>query len=164
VVAHCEAVAAGARRLGAALRTSGVHLDLKLLEAAALLHDVARATASHADGGAALLDGEGYPRVAAVVRYHMRLPGPPAELPGEREVLYLADKLTVGSRAVDLAGRRERAEASFAGDPEALIAARERLEAARVIAARLETLVGRPLSAILADRLPEDAGAPGSTR
>ena len=48
----------------------------------------------------------------------MQLPGPPPELPGEREVLYLADKRTVGSRAVDLDARRERAEALLAvGDP-----------------------------------------------
>ena len=149
VVAHSEAVAAGARRLGAALRDSGVSIDVTLLEAAALLHDVARAAPAHAAAGAAVLDDESYPRVAAVVRHHMQLPGPPPELPGEREVLYLADKLTVGSRAVDLDARRERAEALFAGDPEALKAALERLEAARVIAAGIESLAGRPLSAIL---------------
>jgi len=164
VVAHSEAVAAGARRLGAALRTSGVWLDVKLLEAAALLHDIARATPTHAEAGAAVLDAEGYPRVAAVVCCHMQLPGPPPELPGEREVLYLADKLTVGSRAVGLDARRERAEAVFASDPEALKAALERLEAARVIAARIESLARRPLSAILDDSIPaESAGTAGTT-
>ena len=165
VVAHCEAVAARARRLGAALRTSGVPLDLKLLEAAALLHDVARASLAHAEAGAAVLDAEGFPRVAAVVRFHMQLPGPPPDVPGEREVLYLADKLTAGSRAVDLAAKREHAEASFAGDPQALKGARERLEAAWVIAARIETLTGRALPDILAGGVsPEGAGAPGSTQ
>jgi CTP:molybdopterin cytidylyltransferase MocA/HD superfamily phosphohydrolase YqeK len=149
VVAHAAAVAASARRLAAALRTSGTCLDVKLLEAAALLHDVARDAPAHAEAGAAVLDDEGYPRVAAVVCCHMQLPGPPPELPGEREVLYLADKLTVGSRAVGLDARRERAEAVFASDPEALKAALERLEAARVIAARIESLARRPLSAIL---------------
>ena len=88
--------------MGRRCGTSGVCLDLKLLEAAALLHDVARAAPAHAEAGAAVLDDEGYPRVAAVVRHHMQLPGPPSDLPGEREVLYLADKLTVGSRTVDL--------------------------------------------------------------
>jgi molybdenum cofactor cytidylyltransferase len=149
VVAHSEAVALAARRLGAALKDSGVCIDETVLEAAALLHDVVRAGPEHAAEGAALIDDEGYPRVAAVMRYHMQLPGPPPELPGEREVLYLADKLTVGSRAVDLDARRERAKALFAGDPEALKAALERLEAARVIAVRIESLAGRPLPAIL---------------
>ena len=165
VVAHSAAVAAGACRLGVALRTSGVCLDLKLLEAAALLHDVARAASAHATAGAAVLDDEGYPRVAAVARFHMQLPGPPPDLPGEREVLYLADKLTVGSRAVDLDAKRERAEALFAGDPEALHSARARLEAARVIAARIESLTGRRLSAFLNGSVPaECAGAAGPTQ
>jgi molybdenum cofactor cytidylyltransferase len=42
-----------------------VSLDLNLLEAAALLHDVARAAPRHAAAGAAVLDVEGYSRVAA---------------------------------------------------------------------------------------------------
>jgi len=137
-----------------------VCLDQDLLDAAALLHDVARAAPAHAAAGAAVLDAEGYPRVAAAVRYHMRLPGPPPDLPGEREVLYLADKLTMGSRTVGLDGKRERAAARFAGDPEALDAARTRLEAARLIAARIESLAGRPLSAILGGCAPaKGAGA-----
>jgi len=162
VVAHSRAVADVARRLGAALRTSGVCLDLRLLEAAALLHDIARAAPAHAGVGADLLDAEGFPRVAVVARFHMQLPGPPPDLPGEREVLYLADKLTVGSRTVDLDGKRERAAARFARAPEALDAARARLEAARVIAARIESLTGRPLSSVLDRDAPaESAGAPG---
>ena len=164
VVAHCAAVAVIACRLGVALRTSGVCLDLNLLEAAALLHDAARAAPAHAAAGAAVLDDEGYPRVAAVVRYHMQLPGPPPDLPGEREVLYLADKLTVAGRPVDLDAKRERAEASFASDPEALHAARARLEAARVIGARIESLTGRRLSALLPGSGPaESADAAGPT-
>ena len=163
VVAHSAAVAGVARRLGMALRASGVCLDLKLIEAAALLHDVARAASAHAEAGAAVIDAEGYPRVAAVTRFHMQLPGPLPDLPGECDVLYLADKLTVGSRTGDLDDRRERAEARFAGDLEALDAARARLEAARVIAARIESLTGRPLSAILCGYGPaEGSAAPSS--
>jgi len=163
VVAHSAAVADVARRLGAALRTSGVCLDLKLLAAAALLHDVARAAPAHAEAGADVLDAEGYPRVAAVARFHMQLPGPPPDLPGEREVLYLADKLTVGSRTIDLDGKRRRAEALFASDPAALDAARMRLEAARAIEARVAFLVGRPVAALLDASVPaESAGAPSS--
>jgi len=164
VVAHSWAVADAARRLGAALQISGMCLDLRLLEAAGLLHDIVRASPAHAAAGADLLDAEGFPRIAAVARFHMQLPGPPPDLPGEREVLYLADKLTVGSRTVDLGVKRERAEAVFAGDPEALDTARARLDAARVIAARIESLTGRPLSSVLErDVTTESAGAPDPT-
>ena len=74
-------------------------------------------------------------------------------------MLYLADKLTVGSGTVDLDGKGERAEALLASDPEALDAARARLEAAWVSAARIELLAGLPLSAILDGSVPA-AGAP----
>jgi len=148
VRAHSLTVADIARRLGSALRESGVCLDLRLLEAAGVLHDIARAARAHAEAGAAVLDAEGYPRVAAVARSHMELHGPLPDLPGEREVLYLADKLTVGTRMVDLDEKGARAEALFAGDPAALHAARTRLEAARVIAARIEAVTGQPLSSV----------------
>jgi len=162
VVAHSLAVAGIARRLGAALRTSGVCLDLKLLEASALLHDIARASPAHAAAGADVLGAEGFPRVAAVIRHHMHLSGPPSAVPGEREVLYLADKLVAGSQTIDLEGKRERAEALFASDPEALDAARVRLETARVIEAHIETIVKRPLSSVLErDVAADGAGATG---
>lgn len=156
VVAHCEAVAAVARRLGAAVRAAGVSLDEQLLEAAALTHDVARAGPAHATAGARLLEADGYPRLAAVVRHHMDLPAATAALPGEVELLYLADKLTVGDEIVTLAGKRERASELFAGDRRALAAATARLTAAAEIAARVQELTGRP-----AEVIARDAVAPG---
>jgi molybdenum cofactor cytidylyltransferase len=164
-IAHSVTVAEVARRLGTALRTSGVCLDLRLLEAAALLPDVARTAPAHAEAGAAALDAEGYPRVAAVTRFHMKLPGPPPDVPGERELLYLADKLTVGSRTVDLDGKRARAAVRFAGDPAALEAAHARLEVARLIAARVEALTGLSLSTIVDGGAPaEGTAASGAAR
>ena len=150
VVAHAETVAAVAGRLGASLRVAGVCLDLGLLEAAALLHDVARAVSGHARAGADVIAEEGYPRVAALVRYHMELPGPPPPVPGETELLYLADKLTAGAGIAGLADKRRRAEARFAGDAEALAAARRRLDAAGVVAAQVERLAGLPLAEVAA--------------
>jgi probable phosphoglycerate mutase len=157
VVAHAETVAAVAGRLGSTLRAVGVCLDLRLLEAAALLHDLARAEPRHAEVAAAVLDVEGYPRVASVVRHHMDLPVVPA-VPGEAELLYLADKLTVGAEIADLARKRGRAEARFAGDAAALAAARRRLDAAGVVAAQVERLAGLPLAEVVAGAGRSTAG------
>jgi molybdenum cofactor cytidylyltransferase len=150
VVAHAETVAVAAGRLGAALRAAGVCLDLRLLEAAALTHDIARAAAAHAAAGAAALSAAGYPRVAAVVRHHMDLPAREPGEPGEAEVLYLADKLTQGTEIVTLAAKEARAEELFAGDADALAGARGRLADARTVARRVEELVGRPLAVVVA--------------
>ena len=144
VIAHAESVALVAGRLGEALRAAGVCLDLRLLQAAALTHDIARAAA-----GAAVLDTEGYPRVAAVVRHHMDLPTVSGE-PGEVEVLFLADKLTIGADIVSLSRKQERAEELFVADADALAGARRRLADARALAGRIEELVGRPLADVVA--------------
>jgi CTP:molybdopterin cytidylyltransferase MocA len=148
VVAHCEAVAVVARRLGTAVRAAGVSLDAELLEAAALTHDVARSVPGHAAAGARLLEDDGYPRLAAVVRHHMDLPPALQAEPGEAELLYLADKLTLGDEIVTLARRRERTFALAADDQVALAAATARLAVARAIAARVEGLTSRPAEAI----------------
>lgn len=158
VVAHAEAVALVAGRLGASLRAAGVCLDLRLLDAAALLHDVARAVSGHARVGAEVIAEEGYPRVAALVRHHMELPGLPPSVPGETELLYLADKLTAGADIAGLADKRRRAEARFAGDAAALAAARRRLDAADVVAAQVEALVRRPLAEVVAGAGRSTAG------
>jgi len=157
VAAHAETVAVVAGRLGAALRAVGVCLDLRLLEAAALLHDLARAERRHAEVAADVLVREGYPRVAAIVHRHMDLPVVPA-VPGEAELLYLADKLTVGAEITDLARKRARAEARFSGDAEALAAARDRLDKAAVVAGQVEELAGRSLwGIVVADTAAGDA-------
>jgi molybdenum cofactor cytidylyltransferase len=59
VVEHCRAVAAVAQTIGAALNGRGQYLCLSLLRAGALLHDVARTEANHAEAGASLLDDLG---------------------------------------------------------------------------------------------------------
>jgi molybdenum cofactor cytidylyltransferase len=148
VVAHAECVALVAGRLGEALRAAGVCLDLRLLQAAAVTHDIARAAAGHAAAGAAVLDAGGFPRVAAVVRHHMDLPATSGE-PGEAEVLYLADKLTIGADIVSLSHTEARAAELYAGDAEALAGARRRLADARTVAARVEALVGQPVAVVV---------------
>lgn len=158
VVAHAVAVAGVAVRLGAGLRAAGVCLDLRLLEAAALTHDIARDAPRHAAAGAAVLESEGFPRVAAVVRHHMQLAGSPPWEPGEAEILYLADKLTVGAKVAGLAAKRRRAEELFFGDTAALAGATARLDAAQAIAARVEALVGGPLAAFLTGPAGERSG------
>ena len=80
VVAHSRAVACVACALTARLNEHDLHLNARLVEAAGLLHDIARVGASgiarrdHARHGAELLGDLGYRRVAAVTAHHMDLP------------------------------------------------------------------------------------------
>jgi probable phosphoglycerate mutase len=157
VRAHASAVADVAARLAEALRDAGVPLSLDLVIDAAMTHDVARGRTDHAAEGAAILEAEGYPRVARVVRWHMQLPGEPDDVPGEVEILYLADKLVMGTAVVSLSERLARALDRFAGDEGARAAAAAKLRAAEQVASRVEGLTRRPVGAIVHDRGHESA-------
>lgn len=149
VRAHCLAVARVARALGRALNETGACLNLRLLGAAALLHDLARGRPDHAAEGAVDLAAEGLPRVAAVVARHMDTAEPRTTIPGEADVLYLSDKLVQDETVVPIERRLAVVSERFAGDDAALGAARRRLEVAARLASRVEGLTGRPLQRLL---------------
>ena len=64
---------------------------------------------------------------------------------GEAELLFLADKLILGDRAVTLEERFAPRLREFAGDPPALAAARSRLAAAQAVRSRVEAVLGHGL-------------------
>lgn len=144
-LAHCEAVAAVALGLTAALNHRGQCLCAPLVAAGALLHDIARAEPRHGDAGAELLERLGYPRVAPLVRRHMRLDDALGDDLDETQVVYLADKLVQDDRLVGLDERFAVRFACHAADSVALDGVRARLEEARCVQARVEAVLGRPL-------------------
>ncbi len=187
VVDHSRAVAGVAMALTGRLNEHGQHLNAHLVEAAALLHDIARTGRDHARAGAALLCDLGYRRVAAVAVHHMDLQDedeaeaesmPPeasdrsAEAglgqgdvdvpPGEAEVLYLADKLVAGTQVVDLRDRLAARLDDLRAEPDAQTHARARLERAAGVARAVERLIGEPAEAV-ARRALAATGDGGST-
>lgn len=159
-VAHSLVVAGVATSLTAALNARAQHLVAPLVTAGALLHDVARDQPGHAEAGAGVLDGLGYPRVAAVVRLHARLGERAADEPDEAQVVYLADKLVQGTRVVGLDARFAARFERWAGDPDALEGVRERREEAQRVLWRVE----RALGASLEEALPEGSAAASGRR
>lgn len=72
-IEHCILVADTALFLARKLAAKGEQIDLALLEAAALLHDIAKAgpgSDEHEKQGADALDALGFHEVAAIVRKH----------------------------------------------------------------------------------------------
>ncbi len=152
LLGHVKAVTRAALRLGRALIRGGHPLDVELLLAAGLLHDVARDRPNHAEAGARILRELGYGPVADVVASHMDIvlgPGAPIR---EKEILYLADKLVQGDRFAGLAERFRVKGERFQGDPEAAGAIALRLENAERIRARLEEMLGVSPETFLEDR------------
>jgi putative nucleotidyltransferase with HDIG domain len=146
---HCRAVTEVALSLAGAANSRGARLNLDLVRAAGLLHDIAKTKADHASAGAQLLAGLNYPRVAAAVAVHMDLDTDPDQPLDEAQLVFLADKLFEGEHLAGLESRLARKMAKYGRDPEARAAIACRFLVAAWIAAKLARITGRSLEALL---------------
>jgi uncharacterized protein len=75
VISHCKAVADLSLEIGSQLQKKGLKLDMKLVEAGALLHDIGRSktnTVDHGMIGAQIAQSEGLPEpVVNVIKRHV---------------------------------------------------------------------------------------------
>lgn len=147
---HGRAVTAVARTMATKLAARGVAIDLNLVLAASLLHDIAKGQPGRAEVGAALVEGLGYPAVADVIRQHMSMTFD-SSTANEAAIIFLADKLVSKDRRVSLEERYRPSFERFRDQPEALQGATRRYETARAILALVERKAKAPLSEILAD-------------
>lgn len=147
IVRHSRIVAGIAQRIARALARSGIELNLELVQASALLHDLAKGKPEHAAVGAAILRQMDFLQVAAVVSSHTDL-----NFSGqldENAIVYLADKLMSGERPVTIEQRFEIALRRFSDDPPALQATQRRMATAKAVALAVETRVGATLANIV---------------
>jgi CTP:molybdopterin cytidylyltransferase MocA len=149
IIRHGEAVARVATRLGRELNLAGDHLDISLLRAAGLLHDIAKGEPGHAAAGARILHEHGFGEVAGAVATHMELTIPDGEGISAGEVIYLADKLVQGECLLPLEERFRKKMERHAGAPGILDNISERLQTARKIQGRIESRLGRTLEVAL---------------
>ena len=146
---HSRTVAGVARRLGAALSASGSSLDLDLLTAAGLLHDVCKGQEDHARQAAAWLQGNGFPEVAAVVAVHTDILWKEGDRVDESALMHLADKIVQGDRIVTLAERKAGALRKYGADETVRQRITARFEAAEKIQAAVEETAGLSFIRIL---------------
>lgn len=160
---HCRAVAALAVDWAERLAAAGVRLDLDLVRAGALLHDLAKGHAHHAEIGAAVVRDLGFPAVAEVVGKHMRIDFAEGDRLDEAVVVHLADKCVAEERRVTLAERFAAAERRFRDDPKALAGARRRRAAAEAIRREVEARIAVPDDAPAVAVLGGDASRRAAT-
>jgi putative nucleotidyltransferase with HDIG domain len=126
IVDHCLEVAKVAGFLAVELNKKGQRIDLRLVEAASLLHDLTKTEGlktkeDHAKTGFQLLKGMGYERVGEVVSQHVHLSEKPdPSHVSEEEVVNYADKrvrhdriVSLRERFVDLKERYGKSQRSF---------------------------------------------------
>lgn len=149
LIGHCRAVAQLALLMAGRLNDNGFQLNLELIEAAGLLHDLAKGQPRHAAAGAAILRGMGYNEVAELVAVHMELPHREGDAITAADLLFLADKLMEGERFVPLETRFRRQLERHADDLQAFANITKRLESARKVQRSVEARLGLSVADLL---------------
>jgi uncharacterized protein len=126
IVSHSLEVAKVALFISVELNKKGQRIDLGLVEAASLLHDLAKTEClktkdDHAQTGSQQLKRMGYERVGEVVAQHIWLgkEGDPSYVP-EEEIVNYADKRVMHDRIVSLEERFNDLKARYGLDPKAM--------------------------------------------
>lgn len=146
---HARQVARAALILGQALNQHGRALDLDLLLAGGLLHDLAKGQANHGRRAAAVLTDLGLPAVAAVVVEHNDLPPPADGLLHEHHLVCLADKAIRGCTLVEPRERYQHRLRQYSQNSQALQTIRQRMEHGLALQRLYELACGRPLLEVL---------------
>ncbi len=123
ILRHSKLVTKVALLIAGKLNDAGQNLDLALVEAGALLHDITKtmcieSNENHAHTGGELLASLGCPAVASIVRQHVRIdPGSAASDPNtvtEEELVNYADKRVKHDEVVDINERFRDIEKRYA--------------------------------------------------
>lgn len=152
---HSRAVAGVALRLASALVRHGARLDMELILAAAMLHDIAKGKPDHALVGAEMISRMGFSAVGRVVAAHTNITVEDLDPVDEREVVYLADKLVQGCVVTSLQDRFEKAVLKCRDDPVAYRSMLDRFDKAEMIRRRFETILGLSLESTLTRHMDE---------
>ena len=147
VIRHCRMVAQVALVLAMALEKNGILPDLMLLQAACLLHDIAKAHGEHEALGARWLRKGGYGSVGALVALHKDLP--PSDALSEAELLYLSDKIVEGEKISSLDARLQRMKERYPQGSQGRESAKRRIGRAQIIQKKVESITGKSLHELL---------------
>ncbi len=146
IVEHCKKVSEVAMELYDSVKGRLPQLDAASLEAAALLHDIARKEHDHANVGADWIEEFGYVKIAEIIRSHMDIQVALDKPLTEGELLFLADKLVKEDQLCSLDKRFEALLICYNDVPEVARKIQNRWDAAKRIIEKIEQLSGTVLA------------------
>lgn len=152
VTAHCKAVAAVGYTLASALNERGFDLDLEVILAAGLLHDMARVEENHWDAAADFCEARGWHEEAAVIRVHMTYDKfNDLDHLNETDIICLADRTVLEDRYAGLDERIDYivAKARRQGHEDYVPHILRRKEETRAWMLTLEERLGRSLDDLM---------------
>ncbi len=142
---HCNAVADMAAKISKVLNRANCPIDNEQIEAAALLHDLAKGKPRHAEKAAELLTSMGFPEIADIVATHTDIEYSPLAPINCAEVLYLADKLVKGNQVMDIYERFQTSLEKYSHDPEIKKKIEKRMHNAELIQKKIASIIGKSL-------------------
>lgn len=148
VMQHSRLVAELARVVAVHLRQAGLKLNHELIEAAGLLHDIAKGKPDHAGAGAELLRSLGFHAVAEVVASHMDIQVKDGQLT-EADLIYLADKYVAEDTIVSLSERFARSLERYSDRPDIAKEVKRRFEKADAIRNCVEKYLRQSLESLI---------------
>jgi molybdenum cofactor cytidylyltransferase len=125
-------------------------MDIDLLTASALLHDICRKKKNHAQAGADFIRNLGFERVSYIIAQHMDIFIDKDKPVQEKEIVYFADKICNGN-IVDL-NYHQRFSSCLKKCPWALNSITKRYEDTRLIQTRIESSAKKSIEEILKDK------------
>jgi molybdenum cofactor cytidylyltransferase len=148
VVRHSKRVAEAAGRLAVRLNDNGLCLNVVLVRAAAILHDLAKGQPDHAKSGARMLADLGFSAVAQIVALHMDCDFKEGTPLDEAAIVYLADKLVQGDRVVSISERFKRSFEKTGAGPSMLFV-KQRWETTQSIIRAVQQVLGADLQGLI---------------
>ena len=149
---HGKVVARIGQIIGNKLIHAGCTVDADLIGVCGYLHDIGKGKKYHAKFGADLLKNMGYLNVSEVIASHMDLVFAKEGTITEKEVLYLADKMTHGESILKLEKRLESKMNQLADNPKGKMAAEKRIRTAMQIEQAIERIIGENIASLVDER------------
>lgn len=145
IINHCVEVARVALNILEILNKRGYNLNASALEAAALLHDIARREKDHAKVGEKILKDLGYEQVGNIISTHMDIQVDEDKGITENEILYLADKLVKEDKVELLEVKITEYLKKYSDNCHALEKITKRFAEAQKIITKIENVLGEKL-------------------
>lgn len=145
VIGHCNAVADTAWKIGNALNRHGYDLNLELIMAAGMIHDIARVEDEHWNRGAEFMEKLGYQQEADIIRVHMHYAAfNPVDQINETDLICLADKLVLEDQYAGVDKRMDYIlkKAKKFGRPDAEEAIMKKKEETKLFICEIENIIG----------------------
>lgn len=144
IIRHSQIVYQIALYLGRELNKNGEELNLALIAAGALLHDIAKiGEDDHSRAGAELLIRLGYSEIAEIVRQHVILDHPQLEKIDEAAIVHYGDKRVKHTTIVSLAERFADLRWRYGKTPESLACLNRLQETTAGIEKRIFQKIGK---------------------